>query len=371
MLKFLRVESNEIYLFRFRYAGLLVLATLAVVLAGLLSQKEVPARGVVFNESMTPAEIDQITTYLTNFSNVTFDEVATSIDPAELRRQDAAFGLGKTQGQITAVWNPAASEQVSIQLAVPPQSAGQPAAPEAAPSEVNVAIIVREALLAGANPISPPTLAAPHILVTKVLVFVSVFAPFLFALESFVRQRQNQVQPVYLAGARGAWFAYCVAKIIAAMLAGLVVLVAGLSAAGAFFELLPSEGLFAAAGLYLLAALASASLGIAIGATIESNRALGAVSGYFLALLLFGGVFLPLSSASPLVDAASFAFPLRYPLNQFHQWLLQGQTFDPIGDLMGNGVIVASGFELSMFIGLVAVYLLLVPAAMLWRLSRS
>jgi hypothetical protein len=97
MLKFLRHELTEIHLFRVRYAGLLLLAAISVALAGQLSQKEVPARGVMFTAGMSTDESDQIATYLKNFSNVEFAVVATRIDPQELRRRDAAFGLGKAR----------------------------------------------------------------------------------------------------------------------------------------------------------------------------------------------------------------------------------------------------------------------------------
>jgi ABC-type multidrug transport system permease subunit len=270
------------------------------------------------------------------------------------------------------VWNPAASEQVLIQLAEPPVESGSNGQTSSEPdpsvtSESLLAAHVREVLLAGIVPISPPTLTGPHVLVAKVLVFVAVFAPFLFALESFVRQRQNQLQPIYLAAARSSWLSYSLAKVVAAVVVGVVVLVSGLVVAGALFGLLPTNGLPEMVVLYVLAATASASLGVSIAAMVESNRALGAVVGYFLALLLFGGVFLPLSSASPIVQAASYAFPLRFPMHEFHMWLMQGQAFNPIRDLSPGAPLAQSGFEIAMFGGLVLVYFLVALVALAWR----
>jgi ABC-type multidrug transport system permease subunit len=375
LLRFLRAELTEIHLFRLRYAGLLALAAVSVVLAGQLSYEDIPARGIVFTEGMTEEESDQIATYLVNFSNVEFSEVPTRIDPEALRARDAAFGLGKARGQFSAVWNPAASEQVTIQLAQPPNNGAQgagatPPAGETGDTDSDVATDVRAALLAGVVPISPPTLAGPHVLITKVLVFVSIFAPFLFALESFMRQRQNQVQAVYLSGSRGSLAAYCIAKVMTSVLAGIVVLIAGLVAAGALFELLPTDGALPMLVLYICAATASAAIGLTVAAIVESNRALGAVAGYFLALLLFGGVFLPLSSASPIVQAASYALPLRYPMHHFHMWLLQGQAFD-LNNVLAGVPAPGSAFELMMFAALVLASILASVLALAWMRLRN
>jgi ABC-type multidrug transport system permease subunit len=149
------------------------------------------------------------------------------------------------------------------------------------------------------------------------------FLPFVLAAPSLIRDREEHTLEMVLVAPGARWWSVLVAKTGAAVVVGLFTL--------ALLTVLTQTlyGVYLKPGstvLFVLAAagmVASTALALAVSAAATSQSQVTAASGlYFLALIVFTGLLVPLSESSPMIVAISRALPVTFVYPAVQSWMV-------------------------------------------------
>lgn len=315
-------ELQDAVFFRARYIIYLAAAAMLVLLSGWLIEGQVPLNVMVFTDGMTAEESSGITSTLELIPSAVVVATDAPLTAEALRQNDAVLGIGKAMGKFVAVENSASGQDgylarflrglPHIESATDDSSPFNPVAVLATvlavPESANLLVD------AGRRPFLPAMIG-----------LLTIFAPFLLAIETYGRQRDSGLLWMSIAAGRGATLPALAARFIVSLVGGLLLLVVLLAVARAAFGAAQDSAWPQILLWYLPAAVFSAALGSAVALWTGGARVLGSSAGYLFALVVFGGVFVPVAASAPLVQWISTVVPTRYFLPVLRRWMFEGQ----------------------------------------------
>ena len=159
------------------------------------------------------------------------------------------------------------------------------------------------------------------------------FLPFVLAAPSLIRDREERTLEMLLVAPGVRWWSVLAARVCAAVVVGLFTLALLMVLSQTLYGVYLKPG---TAALFLLAAagmVSSTTLGLAVSSAATAQSQVTAASGlYFLALIVFTGLLIPLSESSSTIVAISRALPVTFVYPAIQAWM--------VGDGLG-GVAVA------------------------------
>jgi ABC-2 type transport system permease protein len=164
-------------------------------------------------------------------------------------------------------------------------------------------------------------------LVPKVVALITIFLPFLLASAALVRERENgMLGPVIVATQRN-WRALLIGKLLMPMTVTLLMLLVQLLIIASVFEYGTKPNLLEMIALQLVAATASALLGLTVSSYVRSQQQAFVVSAvYLLCLILLTGFVYPLEQANIAVQVVSYMLPLTFSAPLFEAWITRGSS---------------------------------------------
>jgi ABC-type multidrug transport system permease subunit len=155
------------------------------------------------------------------------------------------------------------------------------------------------------------------------IALIICFLPFALAAPSLIRDREERTLEMALVAPGVRWWSVLAAKLCAAPVVGLftvlLLMVLSQTLYGVYFK--PGMGallVLAAAGM-----LAATTLGLAVSAAATAQSQVTAASGlYFLALIVFTGLLIPLSESSSLIAVLSHALPVTFVYPAVQAWMV-------------------------------------------------
>ena len=322
-------ESAVLVLLGRRYALYLLTCIALLVVAGGILYGIVPIHVAIFPDGLDPTEVQKLESALRQSGVAVPFEQSGPMNAEALRRADAALGLGDVYGQLTALQNDGSTESAYlyqlIAIAFPPPaedaSSRLSKASSLDGSEILSLVLTSERHLASVAPAVPGRPFVPI-----VIALLAVFTPFLITLEAVRRNADTNLGAMVLAATRGAYLSRSLLWVAWGTIWGVVLLGLLLVCARRFFDLRPVEDFAAVALDYLPAGVFSGAAGVIVGTIVGSAGVVAGSAGYLFALLMFGGVFVPLGAAQDWVDWISRALPMRYFLPLLRRWLTEGHA---------------------------------------------
>lgn len=362
-----RYELQDMFAFRARYAFYVVIAAALVILSGWLVEGSVPINIVVFKAGLAAFESEKLveTVRLIPSVNVIVTDAAPS--PEILHQADAALGVGKILGKLTAIENVASSQAGYLAEAlrsIPQLPDTDSVDTYEADQESTVALLAR--ILAAPQSTNLLLDAGRRPFLPAMIALLTVFAPFFIAVETYARHRDTGLLAIRIAASQGRTSGSVLARLLGLVLIGCLLLLVLLAV---------SRVVYGVAGYatwpllvlgYLPAAICSASVGSIVGFWTRGSRVLSLSAGYLFALVIFGGLFAPLAVSAQPVQWISTIVPTRYFLPILRRWMFEGQMpFAAIGPAPAEWFLLN---EAKLY-GIVTIVSLVVfgAATALWR----
>lgn len=149
------------------------------------------------------------------------------------------------------------------------------------------------------------------------------FLPFVLAAPSLIRDRDERTLEMVLVAPGARWWGVLLAKTGAAIVVGLFTLALLMVLTQTLYGVYLKPGSTALVVTAAAGMLASTALGLAVSAAATAQSQVTAASGlYFLALIVFTGLLVPLSESSPIIVAIARALPVTFVYPAVQSWMV-------------------------------------------------
>ncbi|MCU7940370.1 MAG: ABC transporter permease [gamma proteobacterium symbiont of Bathyaustriella thionipta] len=165
-------------------------------------------------------------------------------------------------------------------------------------------------------------------LVPRMIALITIFIPFLMAVSTIARDKENGTIGVLLIAPNVGWRNLIIGKTLTCLFVAVISLLLLIIAAVAIFNMSVQSGFpggFRGMGLQLLAIMVSTLQGLAASALVRSQFQAYLVSTvYAFCLVFLTGLLFPLEQATETVRFASLFFPLTFSREPLEEALLLG-----------------------------------------------
>lgn len=184
-------------------------------------------------------------------------------------------------------------------------------------------------------------------LVPRMTALIAVFLPFLMAISTIARERENGSLGTLLVAPGVGWWNLVIGKTITCLFVAVACLFLLIIAAGTIFDMSVQSTLLGGLGIQFLAILVSTLLGLAASALVRAQfQAYLLSSVYAFCLIFLTGLLFPLEQATETVRFASWFLPLTFSREPLEQAMLLGAPAWPFGReawwLVGQCVVSAA-----------------------------
>lgn len=196
-------------------------------------------------------------------------------------------------------------------------------------------------------------------LVPRMIALIAIFIPFLMAVSTIARDKENGTIGVLLVAPDVGWRNLIIGKAITCLFVAVTSLFLLIIAAVAVFDMSVQSGFpggFRGMGLQLLAIMVSTLQGLAASALVRSQfQAYLLSTVYAFCLVFLTGLLFPLEQATETVRFGSLFFPLTFSREPLEEALLLGlpawpfvrETWWLVGQLMVAAVLAIGSLSIA------------------------
>ena len=166
-----------------------------------------------------------------------------------------------------------------------------------------------------------------RVFIPKTIALLAYFMAFAFACRSMIRDIANNTISTLLVAANGRWVVLALAKILVAVLFGMLTLWLLLIISNQFYSFEFKNGLMSAIGVQMISLVASATLGLAASLFARTEtRIYFIASGYLVLLVLLSGLIAKIDPSETVLVAISSVLPLGYAMDSLSDWMFFGSS---------------------------------------------